>query len=147
MTICVRPATTADADVLTDMLIAFDGASVMPEQVIARMQACQAFLMTFLSEMDGQVAGFACLRLLPQLQEDTPYAEVTDIYVDPAFRRRGVARALLEHIDSVAQAAGAQNIILTTGFDNDGAQATYRACGYARWALAMKKRYADDDGR
>ena len=131
MTICVRPATPADADALARMLADFDGGPVTGKQVAARMQACQAFLATFLGEVDGQVAGFACLRLLPQLQDEAPYAEVTDIYVDPAFRRQGVARALLEHIDGVAQAAGAPNIILTTDFENDVAQATYKACGYA----------------
>lgn len=145
MMIRVRPATSADADVLARLLAAFDGNPVSTEQVAARMQACQTFLTTFLGEVDGQIAGFACLRLLPQLQEDMPYAEVTDIYVAPASRRQGVARALLEHIDGVAQSAGAPNIVLTTGFDNDGAQATYTACGYARWALAMKKRYAGDE--
>jgi ribosomal protein S18 acetylase RimI-like enzyme len=144
MKIQVRPATDDDADVLARMLTAFDGYPLTSGHVAARMQACRAFLTTFLGEVDGQVAGFACLRLLPQLQEDLPYAEVTDIYVDPAFRRRGVARALLEHIDGVAQAAGAPNIILLTDFDNETAQATYRACGYANWALAMKKRYTDD---
>jgi GNAT superfamily N-acetyltransferase len=129
------------------MFSIFDGSPLTAEQIISGMQACQSFLTTFLGEMDGQVAGFACLRLLPQLQDESPCAEVTDIYVESAFRRRGVARALLEHIDGVAQAAGATEIILTTGFDNEVAQATYQACGYARWALAMKKRYAGDHGR
>lgn len=140
----VRPATTDDAAVLAAMFSVFDGSTLTAEQIMSGMQACQAFLTTFLGEVDGQVVGFACLRLLPQLQDASPYAEVTDIYVAAAFRRRGVARALLEHIDGVAQAAGAPEIILTTDFENDVAQATYQACGYARWALAMKKRFTDE---
>ena len=33
-------------------------------------------------------------------------------------------------------------VVLITGSDNLGAQATYRASGYADWALAMQKRFA-----
>jgi hypothetical protein len=29
--------------------------------------------------------------------------------------------------------------VIITGFDNEGAQAAYRASGYANWALAMQK--------
>jgi hypothetical protein len=31
--------------------------------------------------------------------------------------------------------------VLITGVDNAGAQAAYRASGYANWALAMQKRF------
>jgi hypothetical protein len=34
--------------------------------------------------------------------------------------------------------------VLITGFDNEGAQAAYRASGYANWALAMRKRFPDE---
>ena len=65
------------------------------------------------------------------LQGDEPYAELTDIYVDAPFRRHGVARALIAHIEAAAQAAGAGGVVIITGFDNAGAQAAYRASGYA----------------
>jgi ribosomal protein S18 acetylase RimI-like enzyme len=63
--------------------------------------------------VDGHVAGFACLRLLPLLQGDEPYAELTDLYVDAPFRRRGVAHALITHVNTVALEAGAREILLT----------------------------------
>jgi hypothetical protein len=34
--------------------------------------------------------------------------------------------------------------VIITGFDNEGAQAAYRASGYANWALAMRKRFPDE---
>ena len=115
-----------------------------PEQVAARMLACQSVLTTFLGEMDGQPVGFACLRLVPHLQGDEPYAELTDIYVDAPFRRHGVARALIARVEEAAQAAGASDVVIITGFDNEGAQAAYRAAGYADWALAMRKPSLDE---
>ena len=84
-----------------------------------------------------------CLRLVPHLQGDEPYAELTDIYVDVLFRRQGVARALIAHVEAAARAAGAGGLVIITGFDNAGAQAAYRASGYANWALAMEKRFSN----
>jgi len=31
-----------------------------------------------------------------------------------------------------------------TGFDNESAQAAYRASGYTNWALAMEKRFSNE---
>ena len=39
--------------------------------------------------------------------------------------------------------AGAGGLVIITGFENDGAQAAYRASGYANWALAMEKRFSN----
>ena len=143
-TITVRQATLDDAMELARMLDLFDRTGATPEQVAARMLTCQSVLTTFIGEMDGQSVGFACLRLVPHLQGDEPYAELTDIFVDALFRRRGVARALIAHVKAAARAAGASDVVIITGFDNVGARAAYRAVGYADWALAMRKPSPDD---
>jgi ribosomal protein S18 acetylase RimI-like enzyme len=143
-TITVRQATPDDATELARLLDLFDSMGATPEQVAARMRACQSVLTTFIGEMDGQPVGFACLRLVPHLQGDEPYAELTDIYVEAPFRRQGVARALIAQVEAAARAAGAREVVLITGFDNEGAQAAYRASGYANWALAMRKRFPDE---
>ena len=143
-TLTVRQATPDDATELARLLDLFDRIGATPEQVAARLRACQNVLTTFLGEIDGQPVGFACLRLVPHLQGDEPYAELTDIYVDVPFRRQGVARALLAQVEATARAAGAREVVLITGFDNESAQAAYRASGYANWALAMRKRFSDE---
>jgi ribosomal protein S18 acetylase RimI-like enzyme len=142
-TVSVRPATPDDAPALARLLTLFDGTGGTPERVAARMRACRPVLTTYLGAVDGQPVGFACLRLIPHVQGDEPYAELTDLFVDAPFRRRGVARALLAHVEAAARAAGAREVVLITGFDNAGAQAAYRASGYADWALAMRKRLPD----
>jgi ribosomal protein S18 acetylase RimI-like enzyme len=141
--ITVHQATPDDAAELARLLDLFDHIGATPEQVAARMLACQSVLMTYIGDLDGQPVGFACLRLIPHLQGDEPYAELTDIYVDTPFRRLGVARALIAHVEAAARAAGAGGLVIITGFDNDGAQAAYRASGYANWALAMEKRFSN----
>ncbi|MCA9879585.1 MAG: GNAT family N-acetyltransferase [Thermomicrobiales bacterium] len=138
-TTTIRPATPDDAAALAVLLDRFDGAGATPAQVAARLQASAQVLTTYLADVDGQVAGFVCLRLLPHLQGDAPYAELTDIYVDPPFRRRGVAGALMAEVEAAARAAGAVEVVVITGFESDGAQAAYRSQGYGVWALAMRK--------
>jgi ribosomal protein S18 acetylase RimI-like enzyme len=130
--VTVRQATPDDVTELALLLDRFDGAGATPAQVAARMRACAHVL-----------------RLVPHLQGDAPYAELTDLYVDPPFRRRGVARALMTEVERVAEAAGADEIVVITGFENDGAQDAYRAQGYARWAQVMRKCFVGvtDDGR
>jgi len=141
--ITVREATPEDAAGLARMLDLFDTMGATPDQVAARMLTCQNVLTTFIGELDGQPVGFACLRLIPHLQGNEPYAELTDIYVDAPFRRQGVARALIAHVEAAARAAGAGGLVIITDFDNAGAQAAYRASGYANWALAMEKRFSN----
>ena len=142
-TLTVRQATPDDAADLARLLDLFDHSGATPAQVVARMLACQHVLTTFLGVLDGQPVGFACLRLVPHLQGDEPYAELTDIFVDAPVRRHGVARALIARVEAAARAAGASEVVILTGFDNATAQAAYRASGYAEWALAMCKRFLD----
>ena len=43
--------------------------------------------------------------------------------VDAGVRRRGVGRALMEHVENAARAAGIKHIMLTSGFARTGAHA------------------------
>lgn len=136
-----RLATLADVRVLAELFSVFNESTVTPEQIAARLQACQGIETTIVGELDGHIAGFACLRLVPYMSDDRPYAELTDLFVAAAFRRRGLARALIAHVEEMARTSNAAELVIITGFDNHDAQATYRASGYANWALAMKKQF------
>jgi ribosomal protein S18 acetylase RimI-like enzyme len=143
-TIHTRPADLADAAALAELITAFNvpypGLPVSAQQTAARLAACQGVETTILAELEGQVVGFACLRLTTFMSGDEPYAELTDLFVGAGFRRRGAARALMAHVERLAREGGANEILLITGFDNAGAQAFYRALGYGDFALAMSKR-------
>jgi ribosomal protein S18 acetylase RimI-like enzyme len=140
----IRIATLDDAAALAELITAFNipypGIPVTTAQARARLAACQGFETTVLAEIDGQAAGFACLRLVPYMSGDEPYAELTDLFVATGFRRRGVGRALMAHIEQLARAGGAAEVVLLTGHDNAGAQAFYRALGYQDYSLALRRR-------
>lgn len=57
---------------------------------------------------------------------------LNDLFVAPAARRRGVARALMACARTFATTDGAIRLVLETAADNHGAQALYESLGYAR---------------
>lgn len=72
----------------------------------------------------GAFAGF----LLSRAASDE--AEILTIAVDPAFRRRGAARAMLSvHLARLA-ARGVRRLFLEVAEDNPGAIALYRSFGF-----------------
>ena len=60
----------------------------------------------------------------------TATAEIKRMYVAPAGRRRGLARAMLAHLEVTAAAAGARVMILETGTGQPEALELYASAGY-----------------
>jgi ribosomal protein S18 acetylase RimI-like enzyme len=60
---------------------------------------------------------------------------VDALAVDSAWRRRGVAQALLAEADRVAEACGLRGVALDTGIENRAARALYQRCGYEQRGL------------
>ena len=64
----------------------------------------------------------------PKPREDSFYVDA--LATDPAFRRRGAARALLDEAERQARERGLPAVALDTAMDNDGARALYAATGF-----------------
>lgn len=60
----------------------------------------------------------------------TETAEVKRMYVAPEVRGRGLARAMLSHLESTARDAGAEVMVLETGLRQPEAIALYESSGY-----------------
>jgi ribosomal protein S18 acetylase RimI-like enzyme len=87
----------------------------------------------------ASVAGLCCLRLVPYIGQDAPYAEVTQLYVRDAYKRRGIGAALLREAERRATAAGATCVHIITGRDNLDAQAFYHTQGYSSADVVFDK--------
>jgi GNAT superfamily N-acetyltransferase len=57
-------------------------------------------------------------------------AEVKRMYVARDFRRRGLARVMLAHLEATATVAGADAMVLETGLRQPEAIALYESAGY-----------------
>jgi ribosomal protein S18 acetylase RimI-like enzyme len=60
---------------------------------------------------------------------------VDALAVDPAWRRRGVARALLAEADRMAEQHGLPGVALDTGIENRAARSLYQHAGYEQRGL------------
>jgi GNAT superfamily N-acetyltransferase len=97
-----------------------DGATVTPEEF---QPPTGVFLV---AEIDGVPAGCGAWRTVADGR-----AEMKRVYVEPGFRRRGLARVLVDALEADAARAGIRSLELNTGHEQPEALALYAALGYA----------------
>jgi GNAT superfamily N-acetyltransferase len=87
-------------------------------------------LAAWLLAVDGRVEGCACVLFWNRLPYPgtSLHAEVSGVYVAPAYRRRGIARELVRETIAAARARGARRIVLNS---TDEMRAFYRDLGFA----------------
>ena len=119
----LRAATVDDADALAEAhAAAFE--SPWSGEDIGQMLAVRGGFGIAVETDAGAVAGFILCRVI------AGEAEVLTLAVQPKYRRRGVARALLAAAEGAA-ALTATSMFLEVAADNAGAIALYEAAGYA----------------
>jgi ribosomal protein S18 acetylase RimI-like enzyme len=82
------------------------------------------------AEREGRVIGMVTLCVFSTLTG--PKAYLDHLVVEPAWRRRGVGRALVCHAIDVAASAGASRIDLTAGSGKAAGRALYESLGFER---------------
>ena len=84
------------------------------------------------AQVDGVRAGRLGWCALPATsrRRAVKTAGIYSVFVEPEFRRRGVASALLQRCFHDAAEDGAREILLATGIDNAPAIAAYRKFGF-----------------
>jgi GNAT superfamily N-acetyltransferase len=82
---------------------------------------------TYVADEGGSVVGFATWI------ETADVVELEDLFVDPAWMRRGIAAALVERIADVLRARGVERLEVTA---NPHAMGFYRAVGFVDCGVA-----------
>jgi GNAT superfamily N-acetyltransferase len=135
----VRQATLDDAAELAELIAEFNGPQGDAGETAARLAACDGLEVALIAWEATEAAGFACLRVTPALASRLCHALLTELYVREAFRRRGVARALVERAESLAREQGASELFLFTGRQNTGAQVFYEQLGFESRSVTYQK--------
>jgi len=79
-------------------------------------------------DQNGEIAGFLTIALY---RVPTGLRSIVeDVVVEPAFRRRGVARALLHSAIEFARAAGAGGVAMTSNPRREAANQLYLSLGF-----------------
>src|SRR3954468_4671930 len=77
------------------------------------------------AEVGGVPAGCGAWRVL-----SPGVAEIKRVYVEPGFRRRGLAQSVVAALEDGAARAGHRSVVLNTGHEQPEALALYARLGY-----------------
>lgn len=128
--IIVRSAALEDAQALFNLNMAFNGEDISLEYIADSIRSNDRELV-FLAECDGKTVGFCCVQLKKSFCYNVDTAEITEMYVDEKYRRRGIGKTLIEFAEKICKERyNPGKFMLLTGQTNLTAQALYRSCGY-----------------
>jgi len=157
----LREATAADADLLAQLIVdAFSthaGRLDPPSSALKETpDAVRAKLATHgaaVAESDGR--GIGCVLFTP---DENAALYIGRLAVDAAWRRHGVARALIAYVEAEARRRGLARICLQVRIPLVGNQALFKSCGFVEVSreshpgytepttIRMEKRLSDAPG-
>ena len=140
-----QPVTPAQIEDLCDAVrryyaedgISFDAAMIRPalRQLLDDPRLGQAF---FLLNDEGNRQGYVVFTFGFDHEVGGKLAIVTDLFVEPVYRRRGLAKAALQFVAETCQTLGVRSLELQPEGHNAAGQALYRSFGFrARERLPM----------
>jgi GNAT superfamily N-acetyltransferase len=108
------------------------GANPAPEAVARWMRELmsQEAMRIYVAGPGGSVFGLCSVAVVPASLSLRTSWELRDLYVAPAARRTGVARALMAHLAEAARAEGAHRLSLQTETGNQQALDLYARSGF-----------------
>jgi len=133
MTLHIKRADASDAKALQQLNEAFNENGMTVENIAASLRVGRPEII-FIAYMDEQPAGFISGVTNQSIWYKSLYASVDELFVDEAFRRKGIAAKLIEAIEAEFRARGVAAAFIITGAKNQAAQAAYTKCGYEGYA-------------
>lgn len=140
----VRRAEPRDADAVLALMEGLTRPAVaddpQPQREVFLAHLDRDDAAVFVAEADGEVAGAVSLWILPRLNWTTPQGWIPDLYVDPEYRRRGAARALLDACADLCRRRGCHVLVLESGHHRAEAHSLYESYGFEHYARAYSLR-------
>lgn len=154
--VLVRPATTADSPVLGRLgalLVSlhhdfdpdrFISAGSNVERAYASFlegQLARSNIVVLVAEKAGTVVGYAYAGVEGNdyMALRGPAGVLHDLVVDPAHRREGIGRVLLNTVIAALTERGAPRLVLSTAERNTAAQHLFASAGFRRTMIEMTR--------
>ena len=98
------------------------------------------------ARLAGEIVGFASVTIeRGSLELDSTRGLLSNIYVEPAFRDRGIGTALLAAAEEVAADRDADELLLEVMATNEAARRFYRREGYDEFRVTMARSLENRD--
>ena len=128
----VRIATVNDAEQLNILNIEFNGEGETSIDNIRKSLMYNKQEFVIVADEDNMLVGFVCVQLKKSFCYDDYMPEITEVYVKPAYRKRGVASEMLTFAENYcSKNYPLHKYELLTGQKNLVAQSVYSKLGYA----------------
>ena len=127
----VRIATVKDAEQLSILNDEFNGEGETSIDNIRNslMNNCQEVVIV--ADEDDLLVGFVCIQLKKSFCYDDYMPEITEVYVKPTYRKKGIASEMIAFAESYCgKNYSLHKYELLTGKENLVAQALYNKLGY-----------------
>ena len=92
----IRLAVPGDAGQLFGLNERFNGPSLSTVEDMERSLSENTQELVVVADQEGVLAGFVCVQVKRSFCYERPTAEITEVFVDEGFRRKGLARELLD---------------------------------------------------
>ena len=135
-TLILREAISEEVDTLVDFVgryYAFDGIPFHPFDVrrsLLQLVGDPRLGKAFILQVNGISAGYAILTIGFDHEVGGRIGTITDFYLDPAFRRRGIGTETLARLEKEAIKLGLEALELQVVNDNGPARGLYRKMGF-----------------
>ncbi|MFH1511930.1 MAG: GNAT family N-acetyltransferase [Bacillota bacterium] len=97
-----------------------------------------------LCRADGKLAASVSVIVIKNLTRNArPYAIIENVITDSAYRRRGLAAALMAEAVRIAQTANCYKVLLTTSRKDESVCRFYESCGFNRQDKTAYIRWLD----
>jgi ribosomal-protein-alanine N-acetyltransferase len=120
----VRPFQPSDSEAVSEICRHPPQAAQWPKESYGRAHSSGQIVL--IAEINGRICGFLAARVIAD------EAEILNMAVDPAYRRKGIGSTLLSAATSAAQAQNAKNIYLEVRESNSAAISFYRRHGFEK---------------
>ncbi|MFZ6640507.1 GNAT family N-acetyltransferase [Undibacterium sp. TC4M20W] len=109
-------------------------------QILQAMSQAEDRICVYVAESEGHIIGFASGMMLPEPKLGMQ-AELTAVYLRPAWQRSGIGRRMLHKVARTLQAQGAESLLVWVISGNDIARNFYEELG---GALLIEKAFSWD---
>ena len=127
----VRKATVNDAEQLCVLNEEFNGTGETTVDHIRNSLMNNQQEVVIVDEENGMLTGFVCVQLKKSFCYDAYMPEITEVYVNPAYRKKGIAGKMIAFAeDYCSKSYPLHKYELLTGKKNITAQSVYDRLGY-----------------